>query len=231
MVFSFIERLHQHPLKAERSARQLHGYMENTPGRRRVETYIADAFREQYNAHIDHFLPILLTIERGGAIEAALGIRFGEHEALFVEHYLDRQLSEELAHRDIPHAAIVEIGNLVSTRSGCSQLLFILLAQLLIELERDTAIFTATAQVQQLLGKIGCELIPLCEADGSRLGDQLEQWGSYYETSPRVVTSDIAGYKQLLQRPVLAQTLNRHSDDLARVLALLKPAQPIAVFA
>lgn len=229
--FSFIERLHKYPLKVEQPVRQLHCYTAHTPGRRVVETYIAEAFHEQYGARIDHFLPVLLTIESNGAIEAALGIRFGESETLFVEHYLDQSIDAELAQRGIPHAAIVEIGNLVSTRPGCSQLLFVLLADLLDKLGRDTAIFTATEQVQQLLGKIGCELIMLCDADGSRLGDQLEHWGSYYQTSPRVVISDVAFNAQLLQRPILARALRQHSEDLLRALAMLMPVEPLAVLA
>lgn len=231
-VFSFIERLHQNLAKAAHSARQLRCYTANTPGRHAVETYIAAVFREQYAAHIDHFLPVLLTIESGDDIEAALGIRFGESEPLFVEHYLDQSINDELAQRGFEHAAIVEIGNLVSTRPGCSQLLFILLAELLDELGRDTGVFTATAQVQQLLGKIGCELTTLCEADGTRLGDQFSQWGSYYETSPRVIASDVAATAQRLrQRPVLLRTFKQHSDDLARVIAMLTPEAPMAVSA
>lgn len=230
-AFSFIERLHKKPVKAEQRGRQLHCYTAATAGRQRVEHYIARAFRAQYDAHIDHFLPVLLTVESGDEIEAALGIRFEENEPLFVEHYLDRPIRDELAQRGIAHAAIVEIGNLVSTRPGCSQLLFILLADLLDSLGRDTAVFTATAQVQQLLGKVGCELIALCDADGLRLGEQLAQWGSYYESSPRVVVSDVTANAQLLRRPVLARTLKQHGDDLARALAQLTSDIALAALA
>lgn len=229
-AFSFIQRAQQNSVKTGHNS-QLRCYTANTPGRHAVEAYIATAFHDQYAAHIDHFLPVLLTIENGDEIEAALGIRFGENESLFLEHYLDQSISDELAQRDIANEAIVEIGNLVSTRAGCSQLLFILLAELLDHLGRDTAIFTATAQVRQLLEKIGCELIPLCDADGSRLGDQLGQWGHYYETSPRVVASDVAANARLLQRPVLARTLKHHNNDLTRVLAMLMPMEYKAVLA
>jgi len=231
-VLSFIERLQKNAARAAESPRQLRCYAASTAGRHAVEAYIADAFRSQYDAHIDHFLPLLLTIETGGVIEAAVDIRFAETEPLFVEHYLDRPIRAELAQRGITNAAVVEIGNLVSTRAGCSQLLFILLAELLHALRRDTAIFTATAQVQQLLNKLGCELTTLCAADGQRLGAQLAQWGSYYETSPRVVATDVAATASLLHaRPALARTFAQHGDDIARAVALLSPAQPVAAIA
>lgn len=237
-VFSFIERQHQHPMKTEHSARQLCCYTAHTPGRSAVEAYIADAFREQYGARIDHFLPVLLTIETstpGQAdrrIEAALGLRFGDQRPLFLEHYLDRSLEAELAAHGLPSSAIVEVGNLVSTRAGCSQLLFILLAELLDSLGCDTGVFTATTQVQQLLNKAGCELTTLCDADGSRLGPQLSQWGSYYETAPRVVAYQVAPAAQSVrERPVLARTFQHHRNDLARALAMLTPDAPLAALA
>lgn len=229
-AFSFIERLHKSPVKAEHNTRQLRCYTASTPGRHGVETYIAGAFREQYAARIDHFLPVLLTIESGDEIEAALGIRFGESEPMFVEHYLDQSINDELAQRGFSNYAIVEIGNLVSTRAGCSQLLFILLAELLDVLGRDTGVFTATGQVQQLLGKIGCELTVLCEADGKRMGTHLAQWGSYYETSPCVIASNVSDTAQRLrERPVLARIFKHHSNDLARVVAMLAPETPLAL--
>lgn len=237
-AFSFIERQHQKPAQAEHTARQLCCYTANTPGRSAVEAYIADVFREQYGARIDHFLPVLLTIETctpGQAdhrIEAALGLRFGESEPLFVEHYLDQPIGVELEQRGFAHAAIVEIGNLVSTRAGCSQLLFILLAELLDALGCDTGVFTATSQVQELLGRIGCELTVLCDADGKRLGPQLAHWGSYYETSPRVVASAVAATAQLMrERTVLARAFKHHRDDLTRAIAMLKPNTPLAALA
>ncbi len=176
-VLAFIERLQKTATKPERVPQQLRCYSANTPGRHAVEAYIAGAFREQYDAHIDHFLPLLLTIEADGKIEAALGLRFAESEPLFVEHYLDQPVLAELAQRGIAHAAVVEIGNLVSTRAGCSQLLFILLAELLYELGRDTGIFTATEQVQQLLGKLGCELTTLCSAETCEDAGALQRRG------------------------------------------------------
>ncbi|MFT3928965.1 MAG: thermostable hemolysin [Spongiibacteraceae bacterium] len=228
-AFSFIQRLHKSPAKAEHRVRQLCCYTASTPGRHAVEAYIADAFREQYDAHIEHFMPVLLTIETDHQIEAALGLRFGDQRPLFLEHYLDQSVEAELAAHGLPNSAIVEVGNLVSTRAGCSQLLFILLAELLDSLGCDTGVFTATTHVQQLLCKAGCELTTLCDADGNRLGPQLSQWGSYYETAPRVVAYRVAPAAQSVrERPVLARTFKHHRDDLARVIDMLAPGTSFA---
>jgi hypothetical protein len=219
---TFIQRLQQ-PAKIERATPQLQCYTTQTPHRERVEGYIADAFRREYDARIDHFLPVLLTLETNGVIDAALGIRCAERGELFVEHYLDQPLDAELAQRGLAHRAVVEIGNLVATRKGSSQLLFMLLAELLHLLQRDTGVFTATPQVMQLLGKLGCELTTLCVADGRRLGAQLPQWGSYYATEPQVIAADVATTNANLQaRPVLARTFEQFKPQLLRITALLR---------
>ena len=221
-AFPFIERLRQSAANSTERPRRLRCYGVSTAGRGAVEAYIAGTFRAQYDARIDHFLPWLLTIEANGAIEAALGIRFAESGPLFVGQYLDRPVPDELAQRGFATRAVVEIGNLVSTRAGCSQLLFILLAELLDTLGRDTGIFTATPQVQQLLGKLGCELTTLCDADGARLGERLEQWGRYYDTAPRVVVSTVAATARALHnRPALARTFAEHDGEIAQAAALL----------
>jgi len=233
-VYSFIERQHKSAVKTESSPRQLHCYADHTPGRHAVEAYIAAAFRDQYDAHLDHFLPHLLTIETNGEIEAALGIRFAENEPLFVAHYFDLPVLDTLKQRGFANTAVVEIGNLVSTRAGCSQLLFILLAKLLHDLGRDTGVFTVTAQVAQLLGKLGCQLTTLCAADGRRLGEQLAQWGRYYETAPHVVAGDVAATIALLHtRPTLARTFEHHAPEIERITVLLQGenAHPLTVFA
>lgn len=219
---TFIQRL-QRPAKIERAMPQLQCYTPQTPHRETVESYIANTFRHEYDARIDHFLPVLLTLETNGVIDAALGIRCAERGELFVEHYLDQSLAAELARRGFAHNAVIEIGNLVATRKGSSQLLFMLLAELLHLLQRDTGVFTATPQVMQLLGKLGCELTTLCIADGRRLGAQLPQWGSYYASVPQVIAADVATTNANLKaQPVLARTFEQFKPQLLRIAALLR---------
>jgi hypothetical protein len=224
----FVERAHNEVAKAEPMLRQLRCYSRETPGRSAVETYVAAAFRKQYDAHIDHFLPLLLTLEANGEIEAAVGIRFAESEPLFVTHYFDDPVLDVLAQRGFANSA-------VAIRTGGSQLLFILLAELLHTLGRDTGIFTVTAQVTQLLVKLGCELTTLCAADGRRLGAQLAQWGRYYDTAPTVVAGDVATTIALLRtRPTLARTFEHYARDLERIAAALQHAKtslPLTAFA
>lgn len=231
-VFLFVERAHKGAAKAETMLRQLRCYTRETPGRSRVEAYVAEAFRKQHGAQIDHFLPLLLTLEANGEIEAAVGIRFAEDEPLFVTQYFDTPVLDVLAQHGLANAAVVEIGNLVSTRPGGSQLLFILLADLLHTLGRDTGVFTATAQVAQLLGKLGCTLTTLGAADGRRLGAQLSQWGRYYDTMPYVIAGDIAATIALLRtRPTLARTFEHHAREIARIAALLQGNNPLPLAA
>jgi hypothetical protein len=51
-------------------------------------------------------------------------------------------------------------------------------------------VFTATSTVRQILLGFGAPLVELARADGARVAGLRDDWGSYYETDPRV----FAGY-------------------------------------
>jgi hypothetical protein len=51
-------------------------------------------------------------------------------------------------------------------------------------------VFTATSAVREILLGFGAPLLELARADGSRVAAARDEWGSYYESDPRV----FAGY-------------------------------------
>lgn len=193
-------------------------------GRADVETYIVRKFAEVYGARIHSFLPQLLSLHAHGAIEAALGLRRADSGPLFLEQYLDRPVEQQLAEaagQPVARADIVEIGNLVSTSPGSSRLLFLMLAELFASAGVTWAIFTATPEVHKLLDRLTGEQIVLCEADGKRLGAELENWGSYYDTRPAVTAINVPLSRvALLQRPP-ARELMRHCASQVKPLARL----------
>jgi hypothetical protein len=61
----------------------------------------------------------------------------------------------------------------------------------------------------------------LCEADGKRLGAELQNWGSYYDTRPAITAINVMQSRQaLLHQPLLRKILHNFSKQ-AKQLALL----------
>ncbi|WP_323847422.1 thermostable hemolysin [Microbulbifer magnicolonia] len=180
-------------------------------GRSEVEAYIAARFADAYGARVRNFLPLLLSQRQGCSIHAALGMRRADSGPLFLEQYLDQPVEQLLATaggRPVARTDIVEIGNLVSTSRGSSRLLFLMLAELFAAAGITWAIFTATPEVRSLLQKLTGNQLVLCMADGERLGADLADWGSYYETRPAVTAINVAEERAaLLERPLIRPLL------------------------
>lgn len=170
-----------------------------------VEAYIASCFARIYGAALTHFLPLLLSLRYDGEISAAVGLGRAADGPLFLEQYLDEPAETALGsvvREPVTRDSLVEIGNLVSTWRGSSQLLFIMLAELLGRARIRWAMFTATPEVRKLLYRLRLNQTVLCPADGRRLGPALSDWGSYYDSHPAVTVIDV---RQALQ------TLNAHT--------------------
>ncbi|WP_193162018.1 thermostable hemolysin [Microbulbifer hainanensis] len=181
------------------------------PGRIGVEQYISAVFAATYGARLYSFLPLLLSQGDGDRINAALGLRRADSGPLFLEQYLDKPVEQRLAEASgspVTRADIVEIGNLVSTSRGSSRLLFLMLAELFAAAGVTWAIFTATPEVHRLLQKLTGNQVVLCQADGSRLGDKIADWGSYYDTRPAVTAINVTEERRaLLNRPLIRELL------------------------
>jgi len=168
---------------------------EGEQGRTEVERFIKLVFRRAYNARISHFLPYLLSMRQGSQMLAALGIRPAAEGELFLESYLDAPIENSLAaHFKCPvdRSRVVEIGNLSSTHGGGARALIVTLTAYLSGAAYEWAVFTATPKVRNNFAKLGIELVPLAQADKTRLGEDQHNWGSYYDQGPMVVAGRIA---------------------------------------
>jgi hypothetical protein len=164
--------------------------------RPRVEQYVFDQFQANHGATVSDFMPLLLTTNCQGNHTSAVGIRPAGRQDLFLEKYLphtaEKALSE-LAGQCVKRGDVVEIGNLVATQRGSSQLLFLILAAVLQRAGFEWMIFTATPQVQKTIKRLGLELYALGDADPAVLdADTLDSWGSYYDGQPRVVAGNLS---------------------------------------
>ncbi len=187
-------------------------------GRDMAERYIAEKFRDSYGAKVTEFMPELLMMHNGALasgnlsdVSAALGMRRGtDGNQLFLEQYLSRPAEQVLADvcgEDVRRDTLVEIGNLVATQRGGSQLLFVALTILLCEQSAEWAIFTATPEVQKLLNRLHLEQHILGEADGERLGEARSNWGSYYDCCPSVMAVNAIKARRALRRHPLSALL------------------------
>ncbi|WP_226642258.1 thermostable hemolysin [Microbulbifer variabilis] len=180
-------------------------------GHSRVQGFIAQKFADTYGARVNQFAPLLLSAWQENAFSSALGLRRADSGPLFLEQYLDQPVEKEIAAfsgRPVERAQIVEIGNLVSTSRGGSQMLFLMLFELFAAAGVHWAIYTATAEVRGLLQKLVGRQTVLCEADGRRLGSNLGDWGRYYEAAPAVTAIDVSGeHRALLQNPLMRERL------------------------
>lgn len=183
------------------------------PQRSRVEEFIAAGFAAVYQADIQQFMPQLLAVSVRNTLQAVLGVRGGRSEKLFVEQYLDADISFVL--RDIgivtSRAQIAEIGNLYAANRHYTLLLFVITAYALYQAGFRHLVCCATPQVQHLLSRHGLQLQTLAEGDPARLTGDVSAWGTYYQSHPMVCHLDLEQAMSLIQaEPKLSQLTQQY---------------------
>lgn len=193
----------------------------NSSRRVEVENYIAGHYAACYGAKVSEFLPLLLEMRDDKETQAAVGLRPAACGSLFLEQYIDTSIEQRVAgelHRPIGRGLLMEIGNLVATRKGSSLALFALMTAALYHGDYQWMVFTATPQVKKLIERFNYQPVQLGIADPSRLGAKADQWGSYYQTSPKLMLVDIQqGYEAIRQIPIMNRLL-RGSAELCEAL-------------
>jgi len=175
-----------------------------SPSKKVVEVFVADRFRHHYQAEITHFLPYLISTRMNETLTAAMGFQpAGSVKPLFLEQYLTTSIETEisrLTNQTVDRNKIAEVGNLTSVHRGTSQLLFVLTIAILHEAGFEWSVFTATKQVQSLLGRLNLVTITICEANPDKLIDGKQSWGSYYDDKPNVLIGNLTDAIALLQQ-------------------------------
>lgn len=172
-----------------------------------VEAFIRERFAARYGARVRHFMPTLLQLEDdSGRRHGAVGVRSAARESLFLERYLDRPVEAEIARWSgfaPARERIVEVGNLAAQGAGHARLLIVALTSLLVAQGFDWVVFTGTPEVLNSFSRLDLGPLALGEADPARMGDELADWGSYYDSHPRVMAGNIrCGHERLLSTGV-----------------------------
>jgi hypothetical protein len=183
-------------------------------GRGLLEQFIADKFSRQYEARIEQYLPLLLSLELAAQPGAIAGLRCASSSRLFLEHYMDVPVEQAISRcfrEPVDRDQVVEIGNLVSLMPGAASMLFTALPRLLDEAGIRWVTCTATPQVRSILGRLGFSSKTICTADPAVLGEAVAAWGTYYDSRPRVIAGDVRTAANLARR-------NSDAVQLYRVL-------------
>lgn len=197
-----------------------------SPQRPALETYIGQQFSNTYGATITEFLPLLSSMECNGNISAVAGIRPAQNTELFVERYLDAPIEvilSQLNQTRIDRSSIVEIGNLSATHRGATLLFFVVQIAMLHEAGIKWDVFAATHQVATIMSKLNFISLELGPADPACLGDDASNWGSYYDTQPTILATDIAAtMENLRQSPLTAAVLVLFKDTITQLAQSLR---------
>ncbi|MDG9758198.1 thermostable hemolysin [Pseudomonas sediminis] len=170
-----------------------------------LEQFVCQRFELQHGARIRHFMPCLFGLEnQAGQLLGAVGVRSGNSGPLFLERYLDEPIQSAIGARlgnSVPgRGELVEVGNLAADSPGAARLLIVALTDLLVALGFRWVTFTGTPTLLNSFQRLGLTPIALGEADPARMGEELADWGSYYDNRPLVMAGDIhGGHQRLLQ--------------------------------
>lgn len=156
--------------------------------RPKAEQLIIEVYAQHYGARITTFPDTLVArIAADNSIECAAGLRFAA-DGFFSEAYLDapiEALLSALQHHSVRREKIFEVTSLASR---APHLLGSFLRKIIACGEAagfEWAFFTATEQLKGLLERLGLPLLPLADAERSRVANP-DGWGSYYALGPRV---------------------------------------------
>ena len=165
------------------------------PDRSEVEAFLEAAYGHAFGGVIRNHFPYLVSLrDAQGAIQAAVGFRFADSGALYLEQYLDHPVEQALGIHFgvVGRSQIAEVGNLAAREPAASLRLFLALARRLHIWGATHVVATATLQLRRTFSRLGLEPAALTRADPARLADGGADWGAYYQRQPEVLAGAIA---------------------------------------
>ncbi|MFZ2019745.1 MAG: thermostable hemolysin [Methyloceanibacter sp.] len=156
--------------------------------RPKAEQLITEVYAQHYGARITTFPDTLVArIAADNTIECAAGLRFAA-DGFFSEAYLDDpidMLLSAICYFPVRREKIFEVTSLASR---APHLVGSFLRKIIACGEAagfEWAFFTATLPLKALLERLDLPLVPLADAERSRVVNP-DSWGTYYELAPRV---------------------------------------------
>ncbi|AMM26836.1 thermostable hemolysin [Variovorax sp. PAMC 28711] len=184
---------------------QVHGL--GDARRAEVEQFIGDVFARRYGADVQHFAPMLVSLQDRGEIVAAAGYRSAGGATLFLERYLPSPVETLLASQAEAQPErhhIVEVGHLAASRAGEGRRLISLIGPHLASQGFVWVVGTITSELRHLFMRMGVTPLALGMADPQALGPDATSWGSYYDHRPVVLAGHLHQALRRLARPARA---------------------------
>jgi hypothetical protein len=209
----------QHDVLSEKFAQAFDLADDLPEEREEVTAFIRSCFAQVHDAHIEHFMPRLLSLrDKQGRLIAAFGLRPAAQSRLFLEHYLDAPIESILSARfgqGVHRDDVVEVGNLSAVHAGATRWLIVAVTLLLHREGFRWITFTGTNVVRNGLHRLGLRPHEIAGAELERLPEhERARWGNYYAQSPTVMAGEIArGYHALLADDKLLKVLDGQRDS------------------
>jgi hypothetical protein len=173
---------------------RLHVAPHGDPQRQELEAYVRSAFARKHSADVQSFMPSLVSFrDAAQTLCGVVGLRPAAQNALYLERYLDAPVEQALTAATgapVGRDQIVEVGNLAGRNCRAAMRMVAQLPAYLLGQDYRWIVFTATSTVREILLGFGAPLVELARAEHARVAGGLDDWGTYYETDPRV----FAGY-------------------------------------
>lgn len=176
-----------------------------------VSETITQKYRHSFNAEMQCQYDELLyvTDETGTAVLAAAGFRRSD-TPFYLEHYLEapaEQCLSELYERPVDRCQLVETGNFIGMNGPAAFALMHYLLQHLDSMEYQHLLLTCTRQLKRTF--LGLPIHVLAQAQRHQVSAE-ENWGSYYQQKPEVITGELAAYDRRFARLIRRQNFACH---------------------
>jgi hypothetical protein len=178
------------------------------PYRQASEQFVHQVYQKRYGANIRQFYPSLLGFSMEDRLRAVVGYRDGCIRPLFSEQYLDCPIEQLIAERcdtQVDRRQIVEVGNLALASAGQARWVIAAVTRYLHAAGYRWVLFTAVRPLVNAFQRLGLNPIQLADADPTRLGGAVDQWGDYYAARPVVCAGDIGAGNRKLNSSVTSQ--------------------------
>ncbi|KFK92944.1 MULTISPECIES: thermostable hemolysin [unclassified Serratia (in: enterobacteria)] len=183
-----------------------------------LQNYIQNEYSREFNATIPHFLPYLLGMYRAdGKLVGACGLNRADLEPLYLERYLDAPIEAVIAThtgKNISRNRLVEIGNFACSEAGNARIMFAAICQLLCDNQLDYVLFTGTKKLRNIFHRLHLNPIELAPALPDRVGEEIKNWGKYYQQHPYVMMGDLNQGRQVLSKTSLLLSLFGPMPDI-----------------
>ncbi|WP_337263089.1 MULTISPECIES: thermostable hemolysin [unclassified Serratia (in: enterobacteria)] len=176
-----------------------------------LQNYIQNEYRREFNATIPHFLPYLLGMYRAdGKLVGACGLNRADLGPLYLEHYLAAPIEEVIAvhtGKTVSRSHLVEIGNFACAEAGNARIMFAAICQLLCDNQLEYVVFTGTRKLRNIFHRLHLNPVELARAQPERIGEEVKNWGKYYQHQPYVMMGELNQGRQVLSKTSLLLSL------------------------